>query len=93
MQEKACAEYLTANGIEFVYEPLLLLSGKQYRPDFYLPKLGIFIEICGFTHMPFYRDRMEEKRRVYASQGLNVHFIEIRSKKALISELGLLIKP
>ncbi len=90
--EKMCAEYLAANGVEFIYEPLLLLSGRQFRPDFYLPKLGIFIEICGYTHMPFYRDRMEEKRRVYAAQGLTVHFIEPRAGKSLKEQLDRLIK-
>ena len=85
--EKLCAEFLAANGIQFIYEPLLLLSGRQFRPDFYLPDSGTFIEICGFTHMPYYCDRMEEKRRIYAAQGLVVHFIEVRSGKPLKSQL------
>ncbi len=86
--EKCCAEYLAAKGINFVYEPLLLLSGKQYRPDFYLPELSLFIEICGFTHMPFYRDRIELKQRVYAAQGLHCAFIVTRSEKSLKEQLA-----
>lgn len=70
-----------------MYEPLLLLSGKQYRPDFYLPELSLFIEICGFTHMPFYRDRIELKQKVYAAQGLRCAFIMARSEKSLKEQL------
>jgi predicted nuclease of restriction endonuclease-like RecB superfamily len=89
-QEKVCAEFLSQHRIRFIYEPLLLLSGRQYRPDFYLPDLDIFIEICGFIHMPFYRDRMEEKKRVYASQGLRVEFIEVGPGRPLRKQLELL---
>ena len=86
--EKSCAEFLTDRNIEFIYEPLLLLSGKQYRPDFYLPKFGLFVEICGFTHMPYYRDRIELKQKVYSAQGLNCAFIVARSERALRSQLS-----
>jgi len=75
-------------GINFVYEPLLLLSGKQYRPDFYLPEFSLFIEICGFTHMPFYRDRIDLKQKVYAAKGLRCAFIVSRSVKSLREQLA-----
>lgn len=86
--EKCCAEFLGERSIQFIYEPLLLLSGKQYRPDFYLPEYGLFIEICGFTHMPFYRDRVELKQKVYAAQGLRCLFIEARTGKSLKDQLA-----
>ena len=86
--EKCCAEFLAERNIKFIYEPLLLLSGKQYRPDFYLPDYGLFIEICGFTHMPFYRDRVELKQKVYTAQGLRCLFIEARSEKSLKDQLA-----
>ncbi len=89
--EKCCAEFLSERGIRFVYEPLLLLSGKQYRPDFYLPDLSLFIEICGFTHMPFYRDRVELKQKVYAAQGLRCAFIVPRSEKSLKEQLAAIL--
>lgn len=40
--EKRTANYLTKNGIEFQYEPLILLEGRQYRPDFFLPRYNLF---------------------------------------------------
>lgn len=73
--EKLCVEFFKEHSIDYVYEPLLLLSGRQFRPDFYLPQFGLFLEICGYVHMPFYRDRLEEKRKVYEAQGLRVLFI------------------
>ncbi len=90
--EKCCAEYLTEKCITFVYEPLLLLSGRQYRPDFYLPELRLFIEICGFTHMPFYRDRIELKQKVYAAQGLRCAFIMARTEKSLKEQLSAVLE-
>jgi hypothetical protein len=52
--EQRCADVLTDAGIVFQYEPLLLLAGRQYRPDFFLPEFNLFLEICGYRHMPFY---------------------------------------
>lgn len=73
--EKECVEYFEEQGIDYKYEPLIILAGKQYRPDFYLPGLDLFIEICGFTHMPYYTDRVEQKRQMYAHGGLKAVFI------------------
>lgn len=73
--EKVCVEFFEEHSISYQYEPLLLLSGRQFRPDFYLPELGLFVEVCGYVHMPFYRERMDEKRRVYEARGLRVLFI------------------
>lgn len=89
--EKYCVEYFDAHGITFVYEPLMLLAGRQYRPDFYLPQFGLFLEICGFTHMPFYVDRMEEKRRQYREHGLRAEFLLARSKPQLLKQIAELV--
>jgi len=56
--ERECVKFFEDNNVEFQYEPLILLSGRQYRPDFFLPKYNLFIELCGYNHMPFYRDRI-----------------------------------
>lgn len=73
--EKECVEYFEEQGIDYKYEPLIILAGKQYRPDFYLPGLDLFIEICGFTHMPYYTDRVEQKKQLYSHSGLKAVFI------------------
>ncbi len=75
--EKVCADLLHENDIEFIYEPLILIEGKKYRPDFYLPQYDLFIEICGYNHMPFYRDRMKFKRDLFRKANLRAEFIFI----------------
>ena len=85
--EKICADYLFGNKIVFQYEPLLLLGGRQFRPDFYLPGYNLFIEICGYNHMPFYRDRVAEKQGVYQRYKLNVIFIRAKTHGSLINQL------
>lgn len=48
--EKAYAEYLLANNIDFYYEPkkFALSNGQYYVPDFYLPETKEYIEIKGY---------------------------------------------
>lgn len=73
--EKECVEYFEEQGITYKYEPLIILVGKQYRPDFYLPDFDLFVEICGFNHMPYYTDRVEQKKQLYRHHGLKAVFI------------------
>lgn len=81
--EKKCVEYFEKNHIRFSYEPLILLEGRQYRPDFFLPDLNLFVEICGYRHMPHYRDRMEFKRRLYEKHNLRAVFISYSGRGSL----------
>jgi len=83
LYEKRCADYLFRNKIEFQYEPLMLLGGRQFRPDFFLPEYSLFLEICGYDHMPFYRDRTAHKRHVYRKQGLQSVFLHYKGKGSL----------
>lgn len=86
--EKVCVQYFERHGIAYIYEPLLLLAGRQYRPDFFLPDCDLFIEICGYTHMPFYVDRMEEKRRQYEKHGLRAEFLTARKQSEIVAQLN-----
>lgn len=50
--ELEIANYLFLNGIDYVYEgsyehPTATPSRQQYKPDFYLPELGVYIEHFG----------------------------------------------
>ncbi|MEW5924691.1 MAG: hypothetical protein AB1746_11950 [Candidatus Zixiibacteriota bacterium] len=85
--EKKCADFLFENNIEFQYEPLILLAGKQYRPDFYLPSQNVFLEICGYNHMPFYVDRTSFKKQLYDKHNLKAIFIYFNGKGRLEEEL------
>lgn len=73
--EKACADFLYRNNIAFQYEPLMLLNGRQFRPDFYLSDFNLFLEICGYNHQPYYRDRISLKKRIYEKSGLSAVFV------------------
>jgi len=73
--EKKCADFLYKNNIRFQYEPLMLLGGRQFRPDFYLPDFNLFIEICGYNHHPYYRDRRIYKEQIYKKNALRVVFV------------------
>lgn len=81
--EQRCADYLFNNGIKFVYEPLILLDGKQYRPDFFLPEYKLFLEICGYGHMPHYTERQKHKIRIYEKHNLKVLFIHYNGRGSL----------
>ncbi len=65
----------------------MLLGGRQFRPDFFLPEYNLFLEICGFNHMPYYRSRVEQKRATYEKHKLNVVFIKCSTKGMLIKEI------
>ncbi len=73
--ERVAANFLTRNNIRFQYEPLILLGEREYRPDFYLPDHNLFLEICGYTHMPHYNDRSAKKETIYQMHNLNAVFI------------------
>jgi hypothetical protein len=81
--ERVCADYLSKEGIRFQYEPLMLLGARQVRPDFYLPDFNLFLEICGYDHMPYYRSRTARKRRLYRELGLRSAFIHYDGKGSL----------
>jgi hypothetical protein len=46
--EKIIADFLTDNGLQYFYEPIVRVNGCQFRPDFYLPGLGVFYEHFGY---------------------------------------------
>ena len=81
--EKRCAEFLYSKQIRFIYEPLIILDERQYRPDFYLPDYNLFLEICGYGHMPYYNDRTAHKMKIYHKHNLQAIFIYYNGKGSL----------
>ena len=65
--EKYVAEFLTELGLWWKYEsPLYLLDEKDrpriWAPDFFLPKFGIYIEVCGSEDFDYeYREDVYRK--------------------------------
>jgi hypothetical protein len=85
--EQKCVDILRSHKINFQYEPLILLSGKQLRPDFYLPDYNLFIEICGLRKMPYYDERYNSKEKLYEIYSLDVIIIEANSTKDVENKL------
>lgn len=81
--ERVTANYLYLHKIRFQYEPLILLGERQFRPDFYLPDHDLFLEICGFTHMPYYNDRSHSKEKIYEMHNLNAVFVHYTGRGSL----------
>jgi hypothetical protein len=85
--EQKCIDIFQSNKIRFQYEPLILLSGKQLRPDFYLPDHNLFIEICGLRKMPYYDERYNAKEKLYEIYNLDVIIINATTTKSVEKKL------
>lgn len=67
--EKIIADFLHDEHIKFVYEPVLRVNGARYRPDFYLPRHGLYYEHFGME-TPDYRAAANAKRAAYRKGGI-----------------------
>ena len=68
--EKEVAEYLKKLNIWWLYEqPVYVWDEKDrprvWAPDFYLPELGIYLEVCGSKDFDYnYRAKIYKKNRI-----------------------------
>ncbi|MFT6908372.1 MAG: DNA helicase-4 [Oleiphilaceae bacterium] len=81
--ELRIANFLTLNGVDYEYEANYLhdtrtVARRQYQPDFYLPKSGLYIEYLGlnernetapFVDQKTYLESLEWKRNLHLSKG------------------------
>jgi hypothetical protein len=71
--EKLVAHYLRELNLWWIYEsPVFVYDEKErprvWTPDFYLPKLGMYIEVCGCSENAKsyeYREQIYRKNDVY----------------------------
>lgn len=72
--EVIIANALHYNGLDYEYEPELVLEGKVKRPDFKIEDydMGIvwYWEHCGMMTDPGYKKRWEEKKKFYEKNGI-----------------------
>ena len=73
--EKEVADYLQEIGLYWKFEQPVFVSDDKERPrvwtpDFYLPELGIYIEVCGSEDIDY-----EFRKKVYAKNRIPVIFI------------------
>ena len=90
--EKEVAEYLHSIDLYWVFEHPIFVQDERDRPrvwtpDFYLPELGIYIEVCGKDRGCYsYRKKMFKKNRV---EVVFVHQFKKRDswKRFLVDEI------
>jgi len=79
--EKQVANYLRELDIWWIYEfPVFVYDEKDrprvWTPDFYIPKLGMYIEVCGSRDFDYgYRDE------IYRKNGYHVIFVHLYKEK------------
>ena len=68
--EREVADYLHSINIYWLFEhPIFVADEKErprvWTPDFYLPELGIYIEVCGSENFNYeYRAQIYKKNRI-----------------------------
>lgn len=91
--EKQVANYLRELDLWWVYEfPVFVYDEKKrprvWTPDFYIPKLGMYIEVCGSEKFDY-----KYREKIYKKNGYPVIFVhfykkEEKWKNYLIARIG-----
>jgi hypothetical protein len=68
--EEKVADHLYNKKIKYFSNVRMHYSGKNYSPDFYLPKTRTFIEVFGMSNVNCYIPRMEEKITFYEQNNI-----------------------
>ena len=79
--EKQVADYLRELDLWWVYEfPVFVYDEKTrprvWTPDFYIPKLGMHVEVCGKE-----REDYEYRDRIYKKNGYHVIFVHLYKER------------
>jgi len=86
--ERAIDDYLFKNEIWHIYEkPYNYSKNKTFKPDFYLPKLNIYIEHWGLSEKPEYLKTKEFKMKIYLRDKATVICTNEEEMKGNISAL------
>jgi hypothetical protein len=73
--EEKVADLLYKNKIEYHTNVRLSYKGKNYSPDFFLPKNRTFIELFGMSNISLYKQNMEKKIEYYNSNNIKCLFL------------------
>jgi hypothetical protein len=73
--EKEVADYFQEMDLRWVFQfPVFLYDENDrprlFSPDFYIPKLGLFIEVCGSEEFDY-----EYRKKIYEKNGIPVVFL------------------
>jgi hypothetical protein len=83
MSERQVADYLKELGLWWCYEsPVFLMDEKKrprvWTPDFYIPKMGMYIEVCGSESL---REQYEYREKRYKENNYSVVFLHLYKEK------------
>lgn len=73
--ELAIANYLHEHGIDYHYEPVRIIDGRKWVPDFHLWKDDIYIEFLGMAGDETYDRTTRVKMGYYHGAGYRVVYI------------------
>jgi len=81
--EKKAASYLKELNLWWIYEfPVFVYDDKKrprvWTPDFYIPKLGMYIEVCGKQ-----RQNYEFREKIYKENGYHVIFLHLYKEQKM----------
>jgi hypothetical protein len=81
--EKQVANYLRELDLWWIYEsPVFVYDEKDrprvWTPDFYIPKLGMYIEVCGSEEFDY-----EYREKIYRKNGYHVVFVHLYKERKL----------
>lgn len=73
--EENVSDYLTRLGLHWIYQsPVFIYDEKKrprvWTPDFYIPELGIYIEVCGSERFNY-----SYRKKIYQKNGYLIIFI------------------
>jgi hypothetical protein len=82
--EKLVAHFLRELDIWWVYESSVSVYDEKERPrvwapDFYLPKLGMYVEVCSSENAKSY----EYREQIYKKNGIYVIFVHLYKEEKM----------
>jgi hypothetical protein len=81
--EKEVSDFLDTLGLDWIFESPIFIFDERGRPrvwtpDFYVPRLNIFIEVCGSANFRYeYREKIYRKNRF---QVVFLHYYKDKEK-------------
>jgi len=79
LSERQVADYLQELRLWWYYESPVFLADEKRRPrvwtpDFYIPKLGMYIEVCGSESL---REQYQYREKIYKKNNYSVVFLHL----------------
>ena len=83
ISEKQVADYLEELGLWWHYESPVFLIDERGRPrvwtpDFYIPKLGMYVEVCGSESL---REHYQYREKMYRKNDYSVIFLHLYKER------------